>query len=109
MLDLLIKDLFGEDIDSVNQINPLIDEIPDLPTHISQQARNLVRFFQSEITGSSAIGSAGIQIVRQGIDGAEVLFKDCLIEDNLKERLLQMLELRTQNIYLICTRQLELS
>ena len=81
---LLIKDLFGEDIDSVNQINPLIDEIPDLPTHISQQARNLVRFFQSEITGSSAIGSAGIQIVRQGIDGAEVLFKDCLIEDNLK-------------------------
>ncbi|CUM45939.1 uncharacterized protein AC631_03590 [Debaryomyces fabryi] len=81
---LLIKDLFGDDIDSIDQINPLIDEIPDLPTHISQQARNLVKFFQTEITGSSAIGSAGIQIVRLQIDGAEVLFKDCLIEDNLK-------------------------
>lgn len=81
---LLIKDLFGEEIESVSQINPLIDEIPDLPTHISQQARNLVKFFQTEITGLYAAESAGIQIVRQGIDGAEVLFKDCLIEDSLK-------------------------
>ncbi|KAK6458594.1 sec-24-like membrane protein [Scheffersomyces xylosifermentans] len=81
---LLIKDVFGESINSVEEINPLIDELPELPTHISEQARNIVKYFQSNVVGDKSLGSAGIQLVRAGIDGAEVDFKDLLVEDSLR-------------------------
>lgn len=79
----LIKDLFGEHIEAVEEIDPLIDEFPDLPTHISSQARNLVRYFQSNIIGCDSIGYSGIQIVREGIDGSSKRFKEYLVEDSL--------------------------
>ncbi|CAK7897068.1 SED5-binding protein 3 [[Candida] anglica] len=80
---LLIKDLFGENIESVSEIDPLLDEFPDLPTHISQQARNLVGYFQSQIIGCSSIGQSGIHIVREGKEASTRKFKECLIEDAL--------------------------
>lgn len=79
--ELLIKDLFGEHISSVKEIDPLMDELPDLPSHISQQARNLVRFFQAEIVGLPSLGSAGVRIVRHGIDPIVTNFKESLMED----------------------------
>lgn len=83
---LLLKDLFGEEIESVDQIDPLMDELPELPTHISQQARNLVQYFQREIVGMSPlVGSSSIHIVRDGIDVAQTAaFREHLVEDSLK-------------------------
>ncbi|ODV65820.1 beta-sandwich domain of Sec23/24 [Hyphopichia burtonii NRRL Y-1933] len=81
---LLIKDLFGEEIEEVKEINPLLDELPELPTDISQQARNLVNHFQTHIIGASPIGAGSIKIIREGIDRSEILFKELLVEDALK-------------------------
>lgn len=85
---LLIKDLFGDHINTVEDIDPLIDSLPELPTHISQQARNVVKYFQKEIIGASSIGESAIQIVREGIDGATMHFKECLVEDPLASKTL---------------------
>lgn len=83
---LLLKDLFGDHVNSVNDIDPLIDSLPELPTHISQQARNLVTFFQERIVGSCLIGSLAIQVVREGIDSLTYEFKECLVEDHLPSK-----------------------
>ncbi|CAH2354147.1 SED5-binding protein 3 [[Candida] railenensis] len=81
---LLLKDLFGDHINSINDIDPLIDELPDLPTLISTQARNLVRYFQTEITGCPSLGAAGIQIAREGIDATSKQVQEYFVEDNPK-------------------------
>ena len=81
--ELLIKDLFGDHINSVKDIDPLMDELPDLPSHISQQARNLVRFFQKEIVGLPSLDCAGVRIVRHGIDPGVNAFRESLIEDSI--------------------------
>lgn len=82
---LLVKDLFGEEIESVQQISPVLDELPELPTDISQQARNLVEFYQKNIIGSLAIGEGSIHVIREGLDPAsEIRFRELLVEDNLK-------------------------
>lgn len=81
---LLLKDLFGEEIETVDHIDPLMDELPELPTHISQQARNLIQYFQNEIVGASKlVGNSSIQIIREGIDNL-MDFKESLVEDSLK-------------------------
>ncbi|KAL6452552.1 SFB3 SED5-binding protein 3 [Candida maltosa Xu316] len=78
---MLLKDLFGENIEDVKQLDPVMDELPELPTEISQQCRTLIKFFQSHINGNPSLGPAGIQIVRRGIDGAEFAVKELLTED----------------------------
>lgn len=83
---LLLKDLFGDHVDSVNDIDPLIDSLPELPTHISQQARNLVKYFQEHIIGSCLIGSSAIQVIRDGIDSLTYEFKECMVEDHLPSK-----------------------
>lgn len=80
---MLLKDVFGEHIESINDINPLMDELPELPTEISQQARNLIKYFQLEINGLSSLGSAGINIVRKTLDGSEFIFRELLMDDPL--------------------------
>ncbi|EGV60069.1 beta-sandwich domain of Sec23/24 [Yamadazyma tenuis ATCC 10573] len=81
---LLIKDLFGDHIESIESIDALNDELPDLPTDISTQARNIIKFFNSQINGLNNIGSAGIQIVRETLDGSDIFFKEHLVEDGSK-------------------------
>ncbi|KAK6465624.1 hypothetical protein DFJ63DRAFT_25594 [Scheffersomyces coipomensis] len=80
---LLIKDLFGDHIESTTEINPLIDELPELSTPISQQARNICEYFNKHLICTGSLGSAGIQIVRPGIDGSEIEFKEALVDDSL--------------------------
>ncbi|KAI5957658.1 SFB3 [Candida theae] len=75
---MLIKDVFGDQYESVDEIDAFIDELPDLPSEISQQARKLVQFFNKHIVG---VDSLSIQIVRKGIDGSEFTFKELLRED----------------------------
>lgn len=83
---LLLKDLFGDHIETVNDIDPLIDSLPELPTHISQQARNLVKYFQTQLVGSNSIGNSAIQLVRDGIDSSFYDFRECLAEDHLPSK-----------------------
>lgn len=85
---LLLKDLFGSHVQSVNDIDPLLDSLPDLPTHISQQARNAIAYFREKIIGSGSIDSASIIIVRDGIDAITQEFRDCLVEDKLASKTL---------------------
>ena len=58
--------------------------MPELPTHISEQARNIVKYFQTYIVGDSSLESAGIRLVRPGIDGVEHEFRELLVEDSLR-------------------------
>lgn len=83
---LLLKDLFGDHIESINDIDPLIDSLPELPTHISQQARNLVKFFQEHLIGSCSVGNLAIQVVRDGVDSLSYEFRECLAEDHLPSK-----------------------
>lgn len=83
---LLLKDLFGEHVETVDDIDSLLDSFPELPTHISQRARNMVTFFHSSIIGSSSINNLAIRVVREGIDSLTTAFKECLVEDNLPSR-----------------------
>lgn len=78
---LMVRDLFGEGHQSVADLNPFVDEIPELDSAISAQARNIVRHFNERILGVPYLGSAGIQIVRPGIDGSMLEFKESMVED----------------------------
>lgn len=79
---LLLRDLFGENINSVEDISPLMCELPKLSTHISLQTRNLIRFFQKEIIGNSRPGGVGTQIVRLQYDTIqEAAFFEHFVED----------------------------
>lgn len=80
---LLLKDLFGDHVDTVEKIDPLNDELPDLPTEISQKARNLIEFFNTNINGLNC-GSSAVQIIRESHDGSDILFKEHLVEDGSK-------------------------
>lgn len=76
---MLIKDVFGDQIESIEELDPLIDELPELPSEISQQARNMVHFFNKNIVG---IDSFNVQIVRKGIDASEHQFREYLRDDS---------------------------
>lgn len=80
---MLLKDVFGEHIESVKDIDPLMDELPELPTEISQQARNIVKYFQLEINGMPSLGCAGINIIRKSLDGSEFIFRELMMDDPL--------------------------
>lgn len=75
---MLIKDLFGEQYESIEEIDAFIDELPDLQSEISQQARNLIRFLNKHIVG---VESSSVQLIRKGLDGSELTFKELLRED----------------------------
>lgn len=80
---LLLKDLFGDHVDTVEKIDSLNDELPDLPTDISQKARNLIEHFNTTINGLNC-GAAAVQIIRESYDGSDILFKEHLVEDGSK-------------------------
>ncbi|KAI5951512.1 SFB3 [Candida jiufengensis] len=77
---MLIKDLFGDQYETVEELDAFIDELPELPSEISIQARNLVEFLNKFIIG---VDSSSIQLVRKGIDGFEHSFKELLRDDSL--------------------------
>ncbi|ANB15460.1 Sfb3p [Sugiyamaella lignohabitans] len=74
---LLIQDLFGAQ--DLNSINPYMNELPVLSTDISRQTRALVDYFAKR----SKLTFLGIQIARQGLDGAELEFMAQLVEDRI--------------------------
>ena len=55
--------------------------LPDLPTRLSAQMRNILSYFE-ERTGRSL----PVLIARQNIDGTEIEFSNMLIEDSNNEQ-----------------------
>lgn len=83
---LLLKDLFGEHVRNLDDIDPYIDSLPELPTQISQQARNLVNYFNKNIVGTCLVGISSIYVIREGLDSWAHEFWECLVEDQLPSR-----------------------
>lgn len=83
----LLADLFGEHVHQVEDIDINMDSLPEMPTHISLQARNLVRYFQKNIIGASSIGQSSVQIVIEGLEPLSKVFHDTLVEDLLSSKI----------------------
>ena len=81
---MLLKDLFGSDVDDIKNINPMMDELPELSTEISQQTRCVVKYFQQQIKVSYP-NYTGVYIIRKTIDPAEFLFKELLMEGRARK------------------------
>lgn len=79
---LLLQDLFGQHIQSVDMIDFESDELPELDTEISIQVRNIIKYFQNTVVGCPTLESSGIQLVKPG-STFELEFKTQLALDSL--------------------------
>lgn len=77
----LVEDLFGPDKHSLQDLDPMLNELPVLETLLNAQVRNLIQFILS-CRGSKA---AAIQLARQGLDGSEFEYARMLVEDRNNE------------------------
>jgi protein transport protein SEC24 len=77
----LIEDLFGPDKQSLHDLDPHLNELPILETHLNAQVRNLIQYIMST-RGSKA---ATVQLARQQIDGSEFEYARMLTEDRNNE------------------------
>ncbi|KAL3419687.1 Sec23/Sec24 trunk domain-containing protein [Phlyctema vagabunda] len=77
----LLIDLFGEDKDSLNVLDPYSSSLPVLQTHLNAQVRNILEYLKT-MRGSKALT---IQLARQGLDGSEYEFARLLVEDRNNE------------------------
>ncbi|RMZ78653.1 hypothetical protein DV738_g3721, partial [Chaetothyriales sp. CBS 135597] len=77
----LLEDLFGPGISSLSDLDPNLNALPVLETHLNAQARNLLAYL-STVRGSKA---ATIQLARQGLDGSEYEYARMLVEDRNNE------------------------
>jgi protein transport protein SEC24 len=77
----LLEDLFGEGINSLQELDPMLNDLPVLATHLNAQVRNLIQYIGS-VRGSK---SASIQLARQGLDGSEFEYARMLVEDRNNE------------------------
>ncbi|KAK9461155.1 Sec23/Sec24 trunk domain-containing protein [Lipomyces oligophaga] len=74
----LVRDLFGEKFTKLEQIDPYVNELPEVPgSTLSQQARNIVSRL-ANLRGSKAMT---IQLARQELDGAEYEVSAMMVED----------------------------
>lgn len=76
-----LMDLFGENITSLQALDPNCSSLPVLETHLNAQVRNILEFLKS-LRGSKALT---IQLARQGLDSAEYDFARLLVEDRNNE------------------------
>lgn len=86
---LLLQDLFGEHIEKFDDISPIMDELPRLQTHISEQVHNLIGFITKNYLG---LEFAPVLICRVGIDGSEYEFMEMLVEDATRDKIVSYTE-----------------
>jgi len=72
-----LEDLFGEGVNSLQAVDPNLNELPVLETHLNAQVRNVLLHLEAQ-RGSKGLA---IQLARQGLDGAEFEFARLLYED----------------------------
>ncbi|CAK7564296.1 MAG: COPII coat Sec23p-Sfb3p heterodimer component [Sporothrix epigloea] len=77
----LLQDLFGQDKDKLQSLDPYMSSLPVLETHLNAQVRNMIEFLRT-LRGSKGLT---IQLARQGLDGAEFEFARMLVEDRNNE------------------------
>jgi protein transport protein SEC24 len=77
----LLQDLFGEQYISLKSLDPFLNQIPVLETHLNAQVRNIMQWLETN-RGSKALT---VQLARQGLDGAEYEFARLLCEDRNNE------------------------
>ncbi len=77
----LLADLFGEDKQTLQSLDPYMSSLPVLPTLLSAQVRNILAFLGT-LRGSKGLT---VQLARQGLDGAEFEFARMLVEDRNNE------------------------
>lgn len=71
----LLEDLFG--VYSRHDIDPYMSELPEIDTLISEKTRELIDYYRI-ITSRRFLG---VQIARQGLDGAELDYMEYMVED----------------------------
>lgn len=76
-----LEDLFGEGKASLQDLDPMLNELPVLETHLNAQVRNLLQYI-STVRGSK---SASFTLARQGLDGSEFEYARMLVEDRNNE------------------------
>lgn len=77
----LVSDLFGEDKNTLKDLDAYTSSLPVLETHLNAQVRNIIEFLKT-MRGSKGMT---VQLARQGIDGAEFEFARMLVEDRNNE------------------------
>ena len=77
----LLEDLFGPGLATLKSLDPFMNSLPVLDTHLNAQTRNIISWL-SENRGSKAVT---LQLARQGLDGAEHEFARLLVEDRNNE------------------------
>ncbi|KEF61096.1 uncharacterized protein A1O9_02661 [Exophiala aquamarina CBS 119918] len=77
----LLEDLFGEGKQSLQDLDPMLNDLPVLETHLNAQVRNLIAYL-STVRGSKA---ATFTLARQGLDGSEFEYARMLVEDRNNE------------------------
>lgn len=77
----LLEDLFGDGVTSLQDLDPMMNELPVLETQLNAQVRNLLQYI-STIRGSKA---ATFTLARQGLDGSEFEYARMLVEDRNNE------------------------
>ncbi|KAF1985778.1 hypothetical protein K402DRAFT_394384 [Aulographum hederae CBS 113979] len=73
----LLEDLFGPEVHNIKDLDPFLNSVPVLETHLNAQVRNILQYFELH-RGSKALT---VQLARQGLDGAEYEFARMLYED----------------------------
>ncbi|CAM9018639.1 unnamed protein product [Wickerhamomyces anomalus] len=72
---LLLNDLLG--VEKLEELAYFKNDLPELNTHVSLQARNLVEYYKNLL----GFENLTFQLVRVGIDGSEFEIGDQLVED----------------------------
>ncbi|CDK26815.1 unnamed protein product [Kuraishia capsulata CBS 1993] len=75
---LLLQDLFGDHVTSLQQLDPNSSDLPEIDTHISLQLRNLCKYYAKFFLGSDFVP---VHICRFRIDPNEAEFVEYLYED----------------------------
>lgn len=76
---LLLKDLFGEHITGFDVLDPELNELPELDTEVSKQARELIKYYSNSI----GVKFLGFHIAREGIDSTCYEFQMLMVEDRI--------------------------
>lgn len=77
----LLEDLFGPGKTNLQDLDPMMNELPVLETHLNAQVRNLIQYLAT-VRGSKA---ANFTLARQGLDGSEFEYARMLVEDRNNE------------------------
>lgn len=84
----LLEDLFGPGFTALQSLDPQLNTVPVLETHLNAQVRNLLQYLSTTGGRGSSRAEAtatAIQLARQGLDGAELEFARVLVEDRNNE------------------------